>query len=170
MCHHSPWWRHEMEIFFCVTGLWEGNPPVSGGFPSQSASYVGLWYFLWFTAKRHYRDHWIKVMRPTGARDLSWPQTALNCLNLSCFLFIQITDYWPHELLLLLLIICVLAGKLVIFHFIQNLEPAGKLQTISCLMISKIKCRKLHGVFHFCFTSFHPDERPHAPTFNLHSS
>ena len=31
----SPWWRHQMETFFALLALCEGNPPVPGGFPSQ---------------------------------------------------------------------------------------------------------------------------------------
>ena len=29
------WWRHQMEIFSALLALCEGNPPVTGGFPSQ---------------------------------------------------------------------------------------------------------------------------------------
>ena len=29
------WWRHQIETFFRVTGLCEGNSPVTGEFPSQ---------------------------------------------------------------------------------------------------------------------------------------
>ena len=29
------WWRHEMETFSASLALSEGNPPVTGGFPSQ---------------------------------------------------------------------------------------------------------------------------------------
>ena len=31
----TTWWRHEMETFFALLALCEGNPPVTGGFPSQ---------------------------------------------------------------------------------------------------------------------------------------
>ena len=30
-----PWWRHEMETFSALLALCEGNPTVTGGFPSQ---------------------------------------------------------------------------------------------------------------------------------------
>ena len=30
-----PWWRHQMETFSALLALCEGNPPVTGGFPSQ---------------------------------------------------------------------------------------------------------------------------------------
>ena len=29
------WWRHQMETFSALLALWEGNPPFTGGFPSQ---------------------------------------------------------------------------------------------------------------------------------------
>ena len=29
------WWRHQMETFSALLALCEGNPPVTGGFPSQ---------------------------------------------------------------------------------------------------------------------------------------
>ena len=30
------WWRHQMETFSASLALCEGNPPVTGGFPSQT--------------------------------------------------------------------------------------------------------------------------------------
>ena len=30
-----PWLRHQMETFFALPALCEGNPPVTGGLPSQ---------------------------------------------------------------------------------------------------------------------------------------
>ena len=30
-----PWWRHQMKTISALLALWEGNPPVTGGFPSQ---------------------------------------------------------------------------------------------------------------------------------------
>ena len=32
---HASWWRHQMETFSTLLVLWEGIPPVTGGFPSQ---------------------------------------------------------------------------------------------------------------------------------------
>ena len=31
----SSWWRHQMETFSTLLAFYEGNPPVTGGFPSQ---------------------------------------------------------------------------------------------------------------------------------------
>ena len=34
---YSPisWWRQQMETFFALLAICAGNPPVTGGFPSQ---------------------------------------------------------------------------------------------------------------------------------------
>ena len=32
---HISWWRHQMEMCSALLALCEGNPPVTGGFPSQ---------------------------------------------------------------------------------------------------------------------------------------
>ena len=32
-----PWWRHKMETFSALLASCEGNPPVTGGFPSQGS-------------------------------------------------------------------------------------------------------------------------------------
>ena len=34
----SAWWRHQMETFSALLALCEGNPPVTGGFPSQRSA------------------------------------------------------------------------------------------------------------------------------------
>ena len=30
-----PWLRHQMDTFYALLALCEGNPPVTGGFPSR---------------------------------------------------------------------------------------------------------------------------------------
>ena len=39
------WWRHDIEIHSTLLALCEGNPPVTGGFPSQMASNAGFVLF-----------------------------------------------------------------------------------------------------------------------------
>ena len=39
---------HGMETFSAWLGLCEGISSVTGGFTSQRASYVKLWYVLWY--------------------------------------------------------------------------------------------------------------------------
>ena len=38
----SSWWHHDMETHSALLALCEGNPPFTGGFPSQRASNVEL--------------------------------------------------------------------------------------------------------------------------------
>ena len=45
--HVKSLWRHRMEPFSALMTLSEGNPAVTGGFPSQRPSDVELWCFLW---------------------------------------------------------------------------------------------------------------------------
>ena len=33
--NHSPWWRHQMEIFCALLAICAGNSPVTGEFPTQ---------------------------------------------------------------------------------------------------------------------------------------
>ena len=42
----NSWWRHQMEARTTLLALYEGNPPVTGGFPSQRASSAVLWWFF----------------------------------------------------------------------------------------------------------------------------
>ena len=42
--HNATWRCHDMKSFSSLLALCEGNPPVTGGFPSQRASNTQLWY------------------------------------------------------------------------------------------------------------------------------
>ena len=42
-----PWWRHVIGTLYTFLALCEGNPPVTGGFPSQRASNVELLCLVW---------------------------------------------------------------------------------------------------------------------------
>ena len=60
------WWRHHMEKLPTILALWEGNPPVTGGFPSQKASSVELGYCLWSTPehmveKKQWKCRWFET-------------------------------------------------------------------------------------------------------------
>ena len=41
-----PWWHHDMETLSLLLALCEGNPPVTGGFPSQRASNMSFDVFF----------------------------------------------------------------------------------------------------------------------------
>ena len=48
---NSVWWRPDMKTFSALLTLCEGNPSVTGRFPSQRASDAKLSYFLWCTSE-----------------------------------------------------------------------------------------------------------------------
>ena len=55
----------------CVTGLWEGNPPVTGGFPSRKASRtenVSIWW-------RHHDAHGLRFVVFPCNLTTGWLQT-----------------------------------------------------------------------------------------------
>ena len=45
-------WRHQMETFSALLALCEGNPPVTGGFPSQRPVTRSFEVFLWSAPKQ----------------------------------------------------------------------------------------------------------------------
>ena len=44
------WWHHDMVMLSSLLALCEGNPPVTGGFPSQRANNAELCCFLCFVS------------------------------------------------------------------------------------------------------------------------
>ena len=52
------WWSHDIESYSALLALCEGNPPVIGGLPSQSASIAELWCFIWCTPEQHLSKLW----------------------------------------------------------------------------------------------------------------
>ena len=47
------WWHHQTEtLSSALLALCEGNPPVTGGFPSPKASDAELWCFLWYAPEQ----------------------------------------------------------------------------------------------------------------------
>ena len=51
-CMWIAWEHHVMETFSVLLALCGGNPPVTGGFPSQRASDTELWWLLWCTPEQ----------------------------------------------------------------------------------------------------------------------
>ena len=51
---HISWslWRHQMKTFPALLSLHAGNPPVTGGFPSQRVSNADLWCFFVVSLKK----------------------------------------------------------------------------------------------------------------------
>ena len=57
--HVSSWWRHQVEAFSALLVLCEGNPPVTGGFPSQRPvrrSFGGFFIRTWTNDWANNRD------------------------------------------------------------------------------------------------------------------
>ena len=44
----SMWFCHEKETLSTSLDIWAGNPPVTGGFPSQKPSNEDPWCFFWY--------------------------------------------------------------------------------------------------------------------------
>ena len=105
----KPWWRHQMETFYALLALCEGNPSVTDGFPSQSPVTRSFYVFFdlhlnkrlskqsrhrWFeTPSRSLWRHWNAVnswcvcvcaqAHITGSDSLQYSDTAnlrFNCL------------------------------------------------------------------------------------------
>ena len=70
----NPWWRYGMGIFSALLALCEGNPPITGGFPSQSASDAEIWCFLSCTYEQ-------TIEQTQGRRwfQTPWPSLACHC-------------------------------------------------------------------------------------------
>ena len=53
VCHMKnivSWWHHQMETFSALLVLCEGNPPVTGGFPSKRP--VTWCCFIWYAPEQ----------------------------------------------------------------------------------------------------------------------
>ena len=63
---HSSWLRHDMEALSALQALCEGNPPVTGGFPSQRASDAGFDAFFGVilnkTLNKQYSYRWFETL------------------------------------------------------------------------------------------------------------
>ena len=47
-CRVKSLWRHDLETFSAFLALCEGNPPVTGGFPSQRDDNVDKWCIIFY--------------------------------------------------------------------------------------------------------------------------
>ena len=68
------WWRHQMEIFSALLALYEGNPPLTGGLPSQRP--VTRSFYTFFDL--HLNKRLNKQSR------LQWTETPLRSLWRHC--------------------------------------------------------------------------------------
>ena len=101
------WWRHQMETFFALLALCEGNPPVTGGFPSQKPvslmfSLISAWINGWANNQdsddlRRHRAYYGSLTK----RSWNW---SLLCHSLDIFITLRrgsiccLTNVCSHEL------------------------------------------------------------------------
>ena len=59
LSHTIAWWRHQMETLSVLLALCEGNPPVTGGFPSHRpvTHSFGVFFDLWNKRLRKQSRH-----------------------------------------------------------------------------------------------------------------
>ena len=83
----TPWWRHQMETFFALLALCEGNPPATGGFRHIERKWRGALMFslicTWTNSWTNNRDagdlrrrrahHDVTVMRTEMTSTISFP-------------------------------------------------------------------------------------------------
>ena len=72
-----------------VTGLCEGNPPVSGGFPSLRDSNledVSIWWLIMEISKVQYRDLTLEAWRKSGTLQTIF-SNAYSCMKIVIFWF-----------------------------------------------------------------------------------
>ena len=63
------WWLHKTEALYALLALCEGNPSVTGVFPSQRAIDTELWCFLWcqtVSTAVQSRGRWIMMTSSNG--------------------------------------------------------------------------------------------------------
>ena len=76
---HETWWRHQMETFSALLALGEGNPPVTGGFPSQRpvTRSFGVFFDLRLNKRvsKQSRRWWVE----TTSRSLWRHYNGMNC-------------------------------------------------------------------------------------------
>ena len=73
------WWHHQMETFFALLALCEGNPPLTGGFPSQRpvTRLFNVFFDLCLNIRlnKQWRRRWFEAPSPSLWRQcngISW--------------------------------------------------------------------------------------------------
>ena len=140
------WWCHQMETPSALLALCEGNPPVTGGFPSQRASNVDRWHFSSKLLKKHLSGWWYETI------------AIMDWCNLNCY------DYSTVRILRTFLkdcIICIVSKPLPAFiwlntirclfltYFCEILNPfiqnIGKIDVVFIVSLYKLLIKQLSG-------------------------
>ena len=67
---NDAWWRHQMETFSVLLALCEGNPPVTGEFPSQRPVTRSFDVFFDLRLKNRLSKHWNRWWFENPSRSL----------------------------------------------------------------------------------------------------
>ena len=68
---------------FCITGLCEGNPPVTGRSPLIKASYAERWCFLWSMPEQTLEQ---TIEMPVIWRTMVFIMTLLQCIGIALYI------------------------------------------------------------------------------------
>ena len=77
--HHMCQTHHDMEMLSSLLALWEGNPPVTGGFPSHRASNADVFFFFVASLNKLLNNQLSGVLRQQHVMSLQ--QVTLNVAN-----------------------------------------------------------------------------------------
>ena len=83
----TSWWRHQMEIFSALLDLYEGNPPVTGGFPSQRPVTRGFEGFFYLSSPEQTVEQTIETPVIWGA--IALIMTSLLCMYIYIYIYIS---------------------------------------------------------------------------------
>ena len=78
------WWRHQMETFSALLVLCDGNPPVTGGFPSQRVSdFDGTLLFIFDLCLNK------RLSKQSTSLWFETPSRSLYCVNKAFYLRLE---------------------------------------------------------------------------------
>ena len=133
------WWRHQMETFFALLALCEGNPPVTGGFPTQSR----------VTQSKQSRRYWFETPPPSLWRHckagLALSHCRACCWFSSCYRWYAISRHSAdYRIYISTIHISTIKNEFsdFIFHFLFKMaevisEDMGILDGLISIKISK---------------------------------
>ena len=136
------WWNHQMETFFALLALCEGNPPITRGFPSQRpvARSFDVLMCSW-------RNGWANTL---DAGDLRRHSTWRHCNVLSGFTWhdmVTVARYIAFDITVLpRFMICDIDGKTVVTPLQCCTKPSIFIIMLSGYMICDMML--LHGLWY----------------------
>ena len=85
------WWHHDMGTFSMLLAICEGNPPVTGGFPSQRASNKSVMFYLMLPKLLDKQSScwWYSLQSFDVFFDVSWNKLLDKQSSCWCFFFFE---------------------------------------------------------------------------------